>query len=177
MAQGSEKAAWRWHLAVALPLLSVFLHAQAASGLLGKAAPDFVLKSIDGENLRLSEYRGEVVLINFWTASCGRCRKQLPRIQSLLNRYPHGLSVLSVSLDRDAGRTRALASDLKLQFPILLDRGKRVARAYDPGRLPLTLVVDQVGTVRFVHEGYREDDADAYATEIQTVLDEQIAPL
>ena len=177
MAQGMAITGSRWHLVAVIFLSGILSSAQAGSSLLGNAAPDFVLKSIDGKNLRLSEYRGGVVLVTFWTARCGRCRKQLPAIQSLQQQNVAEFSVLSINLDRNAERVRALASDLGIRFPVLLDTKKHVSRQYDPSRMPLTLVVDQAGTVRFLHEGYHDGDVDVYADEIRSILSEQFAAL
>lgn len=177
MAQGKATTDSRGHLLAAILLSGVLSHAQAGPDLLGQSAPDFVLKSMDGANLRLSEYRGEVVLVTFWSSRCGRCRKQLPAIQSLQEEYAGRLSVLSISLDRNPGRVQALAGELGIRFPVLLDTGKQVSKLYDPGRMPLTLVIDQTGTVRFLHEGYHDGDAQTYSDEIQSVLSERVAVL
>ncbi len=177
MAQGMARTGSHWHL-VAVILLSLLLSdVQAGSALLGNMAPDFVLKGIDGKNLRLSEYRGGVVLVTFWVVRCGACRKQLPAIQAMQQENATAFSVLSINLDRNAGRVRALVGDLGIRFPVLMDTKKHVSRLYDPGRMPLTLVVDQTGTVRFLHEGYHDGDADIYADEIESILSEQVAAL
>ena len=69
-------------------LLTVFAATSlASSGLEGQQAPDFALKSASGENLRLSEYRGDVVMINFWATWCGPCRQEMPLLDELYNRY------------------------------------------------------------------------------------------
>ena len=81
------------------------------------SAPDFVLKSLDGENLRLSEYRGQIVVMNFWASWCGRCRDQLPSLENLHERYgDSGMQILSVNLDGDIEKAR----QVKPRFPTQL---------------------------------------------------------
>src|SRR5687768_4943457 len=77
----------------------------ASSELSGQPAPDFVLKSASGDNLRLSEYRGEVVMINFWATWCGPCRQELPLLDELYGRYNKvGFRLLGVNIDDDSSK-------------------------------------------------------------------------
>src|SRR5882762_5589343 len=79
----------------------------AAPTLVGKDAPDFVLKAMDGRNLRMSEYRGQVVLVNFWARWAGDSRQEMPALVRLNTTYNRaGLVVLGVSVDEDLGRAR-----------------------------------------------------------------------
>ena len=80
----------------------------AATQLLGAEAPDFVLKSLSGKNLRLSEYRGDVVMLSFWATWCGDCRAQLDELGAMRDRYQDaGVELLAVSLDQNARGRRA----------------------------------------------------------------------
>ena len=73
----------------------------ASSSLEGQDAPDFVLKSASGENLRLSEYRGDVVMINFWATWCGPCRQEMPLLDDLYGRYQRvGFNLLGVNIEK-----------------------------------------------------------------------------
>jgi len=74
----------------------------ASSGMEGQQAPDFALKSSTGQNLRLSEYRGDVVMINFWATWCGPCRQEMPLLDELYSRYQRvGFNLLGVNIDDD----------------------------------------------------------------------------
>ena len=83
----------------------------AATQLRGSEAPDFVLKSIAGKNLRLSEYRGEVVMLSFWATWCGDCRAQLEQLGAMRDRYQDaGVELLAVSLDQSARQAGAVTA-------------------------------------------------------------------
>ena len=159
-------------------LLGIFLgiiaaSSLAASDLAGQVAPDFALKSSTGENLRLSEYRGDVVMINFWATWCGPCRQEMPLLNDLFNRYQRvGFSLLGVNIDDDSRRAMQMVEDLGVDFPILFDETKAVSKLYQVEAMPVTVIVDREGTVRYVHHGYKPGYEDQYLTEIRTLLRE-----
>jgi len=161
------------YLAVAFVALITPLTASSLRIQVAEPAPDFALKSFAGENLRLSEYRGEVVMINFWATWCGRCRDQLPKLDALFaERRDDRFQLLSVSIDADEFRARETASDLQISFPILFDDQKVVSRLYDLRTMPLTVLVDHSGAIRYIHEGYRGGDEKTYGTELEILLAE-----
>lgn len=132
-------------------------------------APDFALKSSTGQNLRLSDYRGSVVVLNFWSEKCGKCRGQLDQLEELRSEHDGDeLVVLGVNIDRHGSEH----GDHGLNFPTLFDTERTVSKLYDLGRLPTTVIVDPHGTVRHIHTGYRKADAEEVTTELQLILAE-----
>jgi peroxiredoxin len=159
-------------MAATLAALCSSVVAAAVTGLAGAPAPDFALRSTAGENLRLSEYRGEVVLLSFWASWCGRCQQQLGELADLERRYAQqGVRILTVNIEgaaqpaADAARRHGLT--------VLHDASQDVARLYEPGTLPLALLLDADGRVRHVHENYRAGDEAAYSEELDALLREQ----
>ena len=145
----------------------------AASGLTGSPAPDFALKSSTGENLRLSEYRGDVVMINFWATWCGPCRQEMPLLDELYTRYERvGFSLLGVNIDDDSQRAMDMISDLGVTFPVLFDDRKEVSKLYQVDAMPVTVLVDREGSVRYVHHGYKPGYEQQYLDEIRSLLRE-----
>jgi len=145
----------------------------ASSGLTGQAAPDFVLKSSTGENLRLSEHRGDVVMINFWATWCGPCRQEMPLLDDLYARYERvGFSLLGVNIDDDSRRAMKMIEELGVSFPVLFDETKEVSKLYDVQAMPVTVLVDREGTIRHIHHGYKPGYEDKYLTEIRALLRE-----
>ena len=145
----------------------------ASSGLAGQTAPDFALKSATGENLRLSEYRGDVVMINFWATWCGPCRQEMPLLDDLYNRYQRvGFNLLGVNIDDDSGRAMQMYEELGVSFPVLFDEKKEVSKLYQVEAMPVTILVDRHGTVRHVHLGYKPGYEEKYLTEIRALLRE-----
>jgi peroxiredoxin len=145
----------------------------ASSGLMGQEAPDFALKSSTGENLRLSEFRGDVVMINFWATWCGPCRQEMPLLDELYQRYERvGFSLLGVNIDDDSRKAMTMISDLGVNFPVLFDSTKAVSKLYQVDAMPVTVIVDRDGKVRYVHQGYKPGYEDKYLDEIRSLLRE-----
>ncbi len=159
-------------------MVAMIGQAQAASllpghELQGKAAPDFALRSMTQQNLRLSEFRGEVVLINFWASWCGACRQAMPGLNGIYDKYHRaGLVMLSISLDDESHRAEHMAQSLKIAFPVLLDERKAVGKQYQVDNMPMTLMIDRTGTIRHVHVGYNLGDERKYLAEVRALLDE-----
>jgi len=145
----------------------------ASSGMEGQTAPDFALKSSTGENLRLSEYRGDVVMINFWATWCGPCRQEMPLLDELYSRYQRvGFNLLGVNIDDDAGRAMQMLDELGVSFPVLFDTRKEVSKLYDVQAMPVTVLVDREGRIRHVHHGYKPGYEDKYLDQVRALLRE-----
>lgn len=153
----------------------------AACGLIGAAhaelagspAPDFVLKATSGKNYRLSEYRGEVVLVAFFASWCGECRTQLEALAGLNGRYAGSdLEMLAVSLDRDRDDAGDAARAVGLNFPALHDAGGSVGELYDVDKLPFVVLVDRDGVVREEIQGYRKGEEDRYLERVRSLLED-----
>ena len=145
----------------------------ASSGMEGQPAPDFALKSSTGENLRLSEFRGDVVMINFWATWCGPCRQEMPLLDELYSRYQRvGFNLLGVNIDDDSRRAMRMIEELGVNFPILFDARKEVSELYEVEAMPVTVIVDREGTVRYIHHGYKPGYEDKYLDQIRSLLRE-----
>jgi peroxiredoxin len=159
--------------ALLLVVLLLPITLPASSGLAGQPAPDFALKNKSGTNYggnhRLSEYRGQVVLLSFWADWCKRCIDQLETLRELQKRYGEvNLRVLAVNIDEHEQPARDAAK--RLGITILHDADQSVVRQYDPSVLPFAVLVDPHGIVRHVHAGYRADDATTYADELAALI-------
>ena len=134
-------------------------------------APDFVLASSTGKNLRLSEYRGSVVMLNFWAANCGPCHDQLEWLDSISSSELYSaVSFLSVNIDKGDHAARHALEHQPGTIPVLFDVTRRVIRTYDPDKLPMVVMLDEHGSVRFIHEGHRAADAAKFEQELAALL-------
>lgn len=141
--------------------------------LVGRDAPDFVLKARDGRNLRMSEFRGQVVLVNFWARWAGDSRQEMPALDRINTTYNRaGLVVLGISVDEDLARAHQFADAMKVSYPLMFDRDEGVARAYLLEKMPMTILVDRGGVVRYANFGFKRGDERAYLDHIRELLRE-----
>ena len=155
--------------------LAPAVSAAAGAPLLGRPAPDFVLPAAGGANERLSEHRGEVVVLSFWSTRCSVCAPELAALDDLYQRYRSaGLVALAVSVDDDPQRARDFAHTHRLRYPLLIDPSKAVSRAYGVELLPTLVLIDRSGAVRFVHADYHVNDT-SYIAEVRSLLDDAVS--
>jgi peroxiredoxin len=166
------RGAWLAGAALALFALSATA-AEPGSTLVGQPAPDFTERSMSGGNLRLSEHRGEVVLVGFWTSWCGTCRAYLEHLGRLHATYGSaGLVVVGVSLDDDARRASSLLQAVDAKFPNVFDARKQLGPAWRVSDVPMTVLIDRAGVVRHVHGDLQRRDEPRLVEEIRRLLDE-----
>lgn len=169
--KGRMRARWSGAALAVVLIAAVTGSVSAATQLLGSEAPDFVLKSFAGKNLRLSEYRGEVVMLSFWATWCGDCRAQLEQLGAMRDRYQDaGIELLAVSLDQSARQAGSVTS--AASYPVLHDAAGDVGRMYDVQKMPVMVLIDRGGVVREVFEGFRRGSEEQYLERVQALLRE-----
>jgi peroxiredoxin len=150
-------------------------HAAAAEkyDLVGQPAPDLVARGLSGENVRVSEHRGEVVVVSFWSGSCNTCRAQLEALDRIAKTYASaGLTVIGVNLDDNVARAEKFARAQDVQFQLLVSTAKTTGRDYRVDRLPMIVFVDRAGVLRAAHREFKARDEAMYVRELRTLLDE-----
>lgn len=141
------------------------LHAKEPAG-------DFTLKSSEGKNIRLSDVRGQVVMLNFWASWCGPCRQEMPLLDAIHQRYePAGFTLLSINNDVSKDKADAFLKERPVTFPILYDpegEARNIYKKYDG--IPLSVFIDCDGNIDSVHRGFKSGDDKAYIKKIKSLL-------
>lgn len=144
-----------------------------ASGELSGPAPDFTLKSRDGKNIRLSDLRGQVVMLNFWASWCGPCRQEMPILDDLYKRYGKaGFTLLGVNVEQDSSLGEKYLKDTPVNFPILWDPTSKVSQLYNVDAMPSTVMIDRDGNMRYLHRGYKPGYEKDYKKQIKELIRE-----
>lgn len=127
----------------------------------GDEAPNFMLRDMSGNMKSLSQFRGKVILLNFWATWCGPCRVEMPAMEQLYRAVSRNeFEILAVSTDpQGTVVTRPFQQHMGLTFPILHDADFRVGLTYGARTLPLTFMVDRRGIVRQKIFGARDWDS------------------
>lgn len=146
---------------------------ESTAAQLGETAPDFTLKNMVGDNVRLEEHRGDVLLVNFWASWCGPCRQEMPILERIHNRYENaGFKVLGVNVDKKEDKARKIAERSGVTFPLLLDTQQQVSEQYGLEGMPYTVLIDRDGNIRYIHTGYKPGDEQQYINKLKTLLRE-----
>ena len=152
--------------------LAVLLAASAA-GATAPVAGDFALPARDGGTVRLSQLRGQVVMINFWATWCGPCRQEMPLLEQIHAKYePLGFTLLGVNVEPDSAPAQAWLKGVPVSFPILFDRENAVSAQFGVEAMPSSVLIDREGRVRHVHLGYKPGDESTYADLIRSLVKE-----
>src|SRR5688572_688766 len=139
-------------LGCVLPLFATSASAADRYELVGQQAPDLVAKGLTGENVRISEHRGEVVVVSFWSGRCNTCRAQLAALDRIARTYASaGLVVIGVNLDENTERAAEFARAQDVQFPLLIAAAPETGREYRVDRLPMLVILDREGRLRAAH--------------------------
>ncbi len=139
-----------------------------------RSAPDFSLPDMDGEMHSLQDYRGKVVLINFWATWCPPCRREMPALEQLYGKLgDQAFAVLAVNQWEDADHVFAYMGDLNVipSFPILFDPESRVSADFGVKGLPTSFLLDKQGRVVFRAVGGRAFDHPEVEQTIRSLLD------
>ena len=120
-----------------------------------KPAADFTLPSLDGTQVKLSSFRGKVVLLNFWATWCGPCKAEIPAFVELQQQYKNDLVVVGLSVDDPADKAKAFADQYKVNYPIVLGLGHdEIQDAYGPiYGIPASFLISRDGKVCKRHLG------------------------
>jgi peroxiredoxin len=154
--------------------ISIVLPAFVYAGIVNKKAPDFTLSGLDGKAVSLGAFKGRVVFLDFWASWCPPCKKEMPEINKLAEKFHDAdMAVVAVSVDKKKEHAGAFISTIpgvSRRLTVLHDPETSVISAYMAQAMPTSFIIDRAGVIRFVHFGYRETDPDEWVKEIDSLL-------
>jgi len=151
-------------LAIGLPALA---------GPSGAPAPQFTLSARSGRDVSLTQYHGQVVMINFWASWCGPCRQEMPLLESIYKKYNKlGFTLLGVNVEPDSQAADDWLKATPVTFPILYDKESKVSKLYEVAGMPSTVIIDRSGKLRVLHQGFKPGDENGYLDSIRSLIRE-----
>jgi peroxiredoxin len=136
-------------------------------------APDFTLTAQTGKPVELTQFKGQVVMLNFWASWCGPCRQEMPLLDSIYKKYNKaGFTMIGVNVEPDSKAANDWLKQTPVSFPILYDTQSDVSKLYGVAGMPSTVIIDRKGNVRMIHRGYKPGDEEEYLSNIRSLMRE-----
>lgn len=140
-------------------------------------APDFTLRTLSGDRVKLSDYKGKVVILSFWATWCAPCKQELPIIQALVDKHgDKGLAALAINIDdpKTLAEARRFVKNRKLTIPVPVDGDSKVLASFNPRvALPFVQLIDRDGKRAASHTGFAAGAEKTLEEEILALLAEK----
>jgi cytochrome c biogenesis protein CcmG/thiol:disulfide interchange protein DsbE len=136
----------------------------------GQAAPEFDLPGRAG-TVKLSDFKGKTVYLDFWASWCGPCRQSFPWLNDIQSRYSgKGLRVVGINVDEKIDDAKAFLKDIPAGFEVAFDQAGKIPRAYAIKGMPTSVLIGPDGKVQMVHSGFRNDQRGELERQIRLTL-------
>jgi thiol-disulfide isomerase/thioredoxin len=129
-------------------------------------APPFRLPDLSGNEVTLEQYRGKIVMLDFWATWCGPCSLSMPILEELQREYPDDLSLLAINMEEPRDKVRRYVAERKLRSRVLLDQEGRVSQIYKAWQIPMQVLIDRNGLMRHIERGVNSETAERLRAEI-----------
>ena len=144
-----------------------------ASEMVRASQPEFSMRSLSGEVIRLSEHRGSVIMLGFWARWSGDCRLAMQALESIDEKYQRaGLITLGINVGDSAEQAAIMSKSLGVRFPVLLDTGSSAGKMFNLESMPLIVLLDRDGELRYSHQGFQSGDEIEFAAQLHKLLNE-----
>lgn len=159
----------RISIGLALTVLLVAAHAQAPKPLLNRPSPAFSRVDLQHTHVSLAQYRGKVVLLNFWATWCAPCQLEMPQFIAWQKQYGgEGLQIVGISMDDDDAPVRSFVQKLAVNYPVVMGDAALGERYGGVLGLPVTFLIDRKGVIRARFEG--ETDLKRIEVQVRELL-------
>ena len=151
-------------------LLSMLMGLPAVAVENGQSAPEFDLAGRTG-NVKLSDYKGKTVYLDFWASWCGPCKQSFPWMNEMHARYGgKGLRIVAVNVDQKTDEAKAFLKDNAAAFDVAFDQSGKTPRSYAVKGMPTSILIGPDGKVLLVHSGFRDDNRGELERQIELAL-------
>ena len=119
----------------------------------GMRAPDFTLPGLQQDNVKLSDFRGKKVFLNFWATWCPPCQEEMPDIQQLHEKNQENVEIVAVNIGESKAKAASYMMENKLDFRVLVDQNRKIAQEYMVRGIPTTYLLNEKGIIMEKHVG------------------------
>jgi thiol-disulfide isomerase/thioredoxin len=133
-------------------------------------APPFILANLGGQDISLDQYRGKIVMLDFWATWCGPCRMTMPILEKLQKEYRDDLTLLAINIQESPELVEPYVRKQNIKSTVLLDRRGSVSAAYGSNSIPMHVLIDRQGVIRHIQVGYGANMEAQLRAEINKLL-------
>ena len=152
-------------------LLVLTLPILAKASQVGSSAPDFNLVDMNGKVVTLMQFKGKVVLLDFWAPWCDICREELPALDALYKKYSNeGLEIIGIDMDPSEKLVTEFLQKVPVTFRVLIDKKGIIRRGYNFRTIPTAFIIGKDGVIRYVHLGFGKEYLQIYEKELGELL-------
>ena len=172
MQKNSHTASSKFHLLTFVTLASLLLALVfAAPAIASQAAPNLTLKKLDNSSFKISDFKGDVVYVDFWATWCPPCRKSFPWMEEMHQKYSDlGFKVVAISLDSKRGVIDQFLGKMTTNFVIAHDPGGESANVFKVKGMPSSYLIDRKGNIHLTHLGFNGKDKSKLEAEIKKLI-------
>ena len=138
-------------------------------------APDFQGKTVEGKDIKLSDFKGKVVLLDFWASWCPPCREEMPQLIKFYRSHNNpDFKLIAVNIDDNAGNMQKFLDKLfpQPQFPVVEDHSQKIPPLFNIEAMPTTIFIDKKGNIRYRHDGFEDSYVTDFNSELTQLLKE-----
>ncbi len=136
---------------------------------IGMPAPKFTLPDLNGRKVSLDQYKGQIVMLDFWATWCGPCRMTMPLLENLSKEYRGTMTLLAINLQEPFGTVREYVQKQNINSEVLLDEHGSIGEVYGTDSIPMQVVIDKQGIVRHIQVGFSPKMASQLRSIIQSL--------
>jgi len=169
-----KRSLFRWFIILSLSFGSALLLSYCAKKEKESVlAPDFTLKTLDGQEITLSKLRGKVVLLDFWATWCGPCKESIPHLVQIYKTYQQKeLEIIGMNVDRgDVSGVHRFVKSMDIPYPVIITPDE-VGRSYGVAGIPTTILIDKQGKIRDKTLGFNSKIAQKMAVKVAELISE-----
>ncbi len=152
-------------------LISSILYAKE----IGEKAPNFSGKSFSETEINFEDFEGKVIILDFWASWCSPCRKEMPFLIELHEKYKSkNFEIIAINIDEKESKAKKFLKKLDTQpsFPIIWDKESKIPPKYNLETMPTTYLIDPKSNIRFIHKGFKDSYKEDFHKEIEVLLNE-----
>ncbi|MGD8566487.1 MAG: TlpA disulfide reductase family protein [Gammaproteobacteria bacterium] len=152
-------------------LAALLLIITGGNALAAKPAPEITVKTLDNNSIHISDYKGDVVYVDFWATWCPPCRKSFPWMEEMHQRYKDlGFKVVAISLDNKRAVIDQFLKTMNTSFTIAHDPSGKSASAFNVKGMPSSYLIDRHGNIHLTHMGFNSKDKSKLEAEIKNLI-------